>query len=137
MNLNRLDTEVISYFQHQMTGNNGHQGLTRSQVDPVSKLPLGIHDIPNLIPPVRSPAHPQDITRPAQEIEQQRVVSRKVYGSPRFLSQRLEYPLSEDFLRDGVLEPVFPVLCSDLETVVKRQRHHRFRGAVEAQNPYF
>ena len=132
MNLNRLDTEVISYFQYQLIGNNGHEGLTRSQGNSASNLPLGTYDVPNLVPPVRSPAHPQEIVRPAQELEHQGVVSGKVNGSPCFLSQGPEYPpLSKDFLRDGVLKPELPVLRSDLETIVKGQRNHRLQGAVK------
>ena len=28
VNLNRLDTEFVSYLQHQVIGNHGHEGLT-------------------------------------------------------------------------------------------------------------
>lgn len=34
MNLNRLDTEVVRYFQYQVIGNHGHEGLTRGQGNP-------------------------------------------------------------------------------------------------------
>ena len=61
MNLDRLDPEAISHLEYHVIGNNGHEGLTRSQGNPASKLPLGIYDVPNMVPPVRSPAHPQEI----------------------------------------------------------------------------
>ena len=42
-----------------MIWNDGHESLIRSQGDPASELPLGIYDIPNLIPSVWGPAYPQ------------------------------------------------------------------------------
>ena len=119
MDLNRLDTEAISDLHYQVIGNHGHEGLTRSQGNPARKLPPRIYDVPNLVSPGRRPAHPQGIVQPTHEFEHQWVVSGKVNGLPRSLSQGLEYPLSQEFLRDRVLKPEFPVVWSDLETIVK------------------
>ena len=135
MNLNRLDTEGISRFQYQVIRNDGHEGLTRSQRNPAHTVPSGIYDVPNLVPPVRRPAHPQEIVRAAQELQYRWEVSGKVNSAPCFSSQGLEYPLPEDFVGDGVLKPELPVLRSDLETIVKGQRNHRPQDTVEIQNP--
>ena len=136
MNLDRLHTESIRHCQHQAIGNHGHEGLARSQGNPAGELTLGINDVPNLVPPVRSPAHPKEVVRSAQEFEHRWVVSGKVNGTPCYLSQRIEHaPLPEDLLRDGVLKPQFPVLRRDLETVTKGQRNDRPLFAVETQNP--
>ena len=136
MNLNRLDTEGIRHLQYQVIRDNGHENLIRCQRNPAGRLPLDIHDIPNLFPSGRSPSHPQEIVRSAQELEHRRVGCGEVDGSPCHLSQGIENaPLSEDLVRDFVLKPVFPVFLGDLETVIKCQRNHRPLLTVETQNP--
>ncbi len=103
--LNRLDTEVIRDLHYQVVGNHSHKDLTRSQGNPVRKLPLSIYDVPSLAPSVRRSSHPETIIRPAQELKHRWVVFGKVDDSPRLLSQGLENPLPQEFLRDCVLKP--------------------------------